>query len=170
MKIYNEEKTEILENPDLNLGYLKQDCLVKIIPEQKEIKKVSHYEPIKIYYTDKTSSTPEELDETKEIFGKQMKEVIDVEGQPYIAEHEEKEEIQVYIPYTEAEILDNKKNNLRLWREKYFTIIDRAVWFDCLSEADKNLVRIFRTKLLNITETLEYPEVPECVTKEVKAV
>ena len=32
MKIYNQEKTEIIENPDLEKGYLKFDEIVTIIP------------------------------------------------------------------------------------------------------------------------------------------
>lgn len=170
MKIYNEEKTEILENPDLELGYLKQDYLTKIIPEQQEVKQVLRKEIIRVAYTDGTVSVGDEIDKTKKVKGMEFREVVDVEGKPYVPEHEEKEEIQVYVPYTEAELLEIKKNKLRAWREQYFKIIDRAVWFDCLSETDKNLVRIFRTELLNITETLEYPEIPECVAKEIKAV
>lgn len=167
MKVYDETKTEILENPDLELGYLKTDYLVKVIPEQEEVKQVSHKEIIRVAYTDGTVSVGNEVDKTKKVKGMEVREVVDVEGKPYIPEHEEKEEIQVYVLYTEDELLENKKNKFRAWREQYFKVIDRAVWFDCLSETDKNLVRIFRTELLNITETLEYPEIPECVSKEV---
>lgn len=167
MNIYNESKTEILENPDLVLGYLKQDYLTKIIPEQQEIKQISHEEVIRVAYTDGTISIGSDIDTSKKVKGKQVKEVIDIEGKPYVPEHEETEEILVYIPYTESELLENKKNKFRAWREQYFKIIDRAVWFDCLSEADKSLVRIFRNNLLNITETFQYPEIPECVAREV---
>ena len=168
MTIYNQNKTEVIENPDLEKGYLEMDYITKIIPEQKEVKKVSHYEPVRIFYKDGTSSSPEDIDSTKEIKGRQMREVVDVEGVPYIAEHEEKEEIQVYIPYTEEQLLEIKKEQFRAWREQYFNVIDRAVWFDCLTEDDKNKVRIFRLKLLTITDTLEYPEVPDCVKSQIK--
>ena len=168
MTIYNQSKTEVIENPDLEKGYLKEDAITKIIPEQKEVKKVSHHEVVRIFYKDGTSSSPEDLDETKEIRGREMKEVVDVEGVPYVAEHEEVENIQVYIPYTEKQLLEIKKNKFRAWREQYFKIIDRAVWFDCLTDDDKNKVRIFRTKLLTITDTFEYPEIPDCVKSQIK--
>ena len=170
MKIYNQDKTEVIENPDLEKGYLKMDYITKIIPEQKEVKQVSHKEIIRVFYKDGTSSSGADIDSTKEIKGREVKEVIDVEGVPYVPEHEEKEEIQVYIPYTDAELLEIEKDQYRAWREKYFKIIDRAVWFDCLSDADKNKVRIFRLELLNITKTLEYPEVPDCVKSQIKEV
>lgn len=168
MKIYNQDKTEVIENPNLEKGYLEMDYITKIIPEQKEIKKVSHHEVVRIFYKDGTSSSLEDFDETKEIRGRELKEVVDVEPIPYVAEHEEKEEIQVYIPYTEEQLLEIKKNQFRAWREKYFNVIDRAVWFDCLTEDDKNKVRIFRTKLLTITDTFEYPEIPDCVKSQIK--
>lgn len=86
MKIYNETKTEIIENPDLEKGYLKFDEIVTIIPEQKAVEEQWHYE-----YKDYPSG------------GRERFKIIDVQGVEYVAEHEEKEEIRVYIPYTEED-------------------------------------------------------------------
>ena len=89
MKIYNEEKTQILDNPDLTNGYLKQDKIViKTIPATEEVKEQFHYVTIKEY----------------ENGGKDVEKVIDVEYQPSKPETYEYEDIQVYIPYTEEEL------------------------------------------------------------------
>ena len=88
MKVYNHDKTEILTDYDLEKGYLKTDVLETEIPEQLAVEEEFHYEVIKEYPTG----------------GKDVKKVIDVEGKPYIAAHTETEEIQVYIPFTDAEL------------------------------------------------------------------
>lgn len=111
MKIYNQEKTELIDNPDLEKGYLINDKITTLIPEQKEVKQISHYEPIRIYYRDGTQSSGEDYDPSKPVKGREMKEVIDVEGVPYIPEHEEYEEIQIYIPYTEEQLKVLKQQN-----------------------------------------------------------
>lgn len=104
MKIYNQEKTEILKNPDLEKGYLVEDKIVsKIIPAQEEVKEQFHYETIREY----------------ENGGKDVKKVVEVEYKPYIPQHEEYEDIQIYIPYTEKELLNNELNKLYTWFNKY---------------------------------------------------
>lgn len=153
MKVYNEEKTQVIENPNLEKGYLKEDkILVRIVPEQLEIQKQSHYETIKEYPNG----------------GKEVKEVVDVEYKPYVPKHEEWEDIQVYILYTEAELLERKKQALRNWRENCFKVIDRAVWYDSLTDPEKQEVKAFRQKLLDITQTLEKPTLPQVVAVEIK--
>lgn len=88
MKVYNQNKTEILTEFDLEKGYLKSDTLEIEIPEQNAVEEKYHYETVKEY----------------ENGGKDVKKVIDVEAKPYISAHIETEEIQVYIPYTEDEL------------------------------------------------------------------
>ena len=157
MKIYNQEKTEIIENPDLEKGYLKDDTrVVRIVPESIEVPEQFHYE-----YTDYKN-------EKGEVYGRDRKKVIDQPYQPHIPMHEETEDIKVYIPYTEQELLERKKQELRNWREKYFNIIDRATWFDSLTDEEKAEVHTFRKALLDITIALEYPEIPECVLSQIK--
>ena len=93
MKIYNEEKTQVLENPDLKKGWLKQDKIViKTIPATEEVKEQFHYVTIKEY----------------ENGGKDVKKVIDVEYQPAKPETYEYEDIQVYVPFTEEELTQNE--------------------------------------------------------------
>lgn len=93
MKIYNEEKTQILNNPDLKKGWLKKDKIViKTIPATEEIKEQGHYVTIREY----------------ENGGKDVEWVVDVEGIPAKPETYEYEDIQVYVPFTEEELTQNE--------------------------------------------------------------
>ena len=113
MRIFNEDKTvqmylkedrvedgDFIDIPDnlicdLSKGKLENDTLIEHIPEQQEIQEQWHYETIKEYPNG----------------GKDVEKVIDVVGQPYIAEHDEVEDILVYKPYTEQEIKVIENNN-----------------------------------------------------------
>ena len=88
MRIFNEDKTVELLDCDLEKGYLKKDVIETDIPEQEEVVEEWHYETIKEYPNG----------------GKILEKVIDVEGKPYIPAHTEREEIWVYLPYTEEEL------------------------------------------------------------------
>lgn len=157
MKIYNESKTEILENVDLEKGYLKEDKLViRVVPAQEEVQEQFHYE-YKDYTNDKG-----------EVYGRDRIKVVDVPYQPAVEEHEETEDIQVYVPYTEEELLKRQKQELRNYRQKFFDVIDCAVWYDCLTDKEKQEVKEFRYALLDITETLEKPTIPACVLERIK--
>ena len=113
MRIFNEDKTvqmylkedrvedgDFIDIPnslicDLSKGKLINDTLIEHIPEQQEIQEQWHYETVKEYPNG----------------GKDVEKVIDVVGQPYIAEHDEVEDILVYKPYSEQEIKVIKNNN-----------------------------------------------------------
>ena len=113
MRIFNEDKTvqmylkedrvedgDYIDIPDdlicdLSKGKLENDTLIEHIPEQQEIQEQWHYETIKEYPNG----------------GKDVEKVIDVVGQPYIAEHDEVEDILVYKPYSQQEIKAIKNNN-----------------------------------------------------------
>lgn len=113
MRIFNEDKTvqmylaedrvedgDFIDIPDslicdLSKGKLENDTLIKHIPEQQEIQEQWHYETVKEYPNG----------------GKDVEKVIDVVGQPYIAEHDEVEDILVYKTYSEHQLkkLENEK-------------------------------------------------------------
>ena len=113
MRIFNENKTvqmylkedrvedgDFIDIPDslicdLSKGKLENDTLIEHIPEQQEIQEQWHYETVKEYPNG----------------GKDVEKVIDVVGQPYIAEHDEVEDILVYKPYSEQEIKVIENNN-----------------------------------------------------------
>lgn len=93
MKIYNKHKTQILDNPDLKKGWLKDDKIViKTIPATEEVEEQGHWVTIMEY----------------ENGGKDVEWVVDVEGIPAKPETYEYEDIQVYVPYTEEELKQNR--------------------------------------------------------------
>lgn len=98
MKIYNEAKTEIIENPDLTKGWLNEDKIVsKIIPAVEAVQEQGHYEIVCEY----------------ENGGKDVEWVIDVLGIEAQPETYEYEDILVYIPYTQTEIIQNTISQLK---------------------------------------------------------
>ena len=88
MRIFNTDKTVELFEYDKSRGYLKDDVIETEIPEQAEVEEKWHYEVIREYPNG----------------GKDVRKVIDVEGQAYVPSHTEREEIYVYVPYTEEEL------------------------------------------------------------------
>lgn len=111
MKVFNQDKTqELKENEyDLNLGHLESDTLITHIEAVEGIKEQGHYEIVKEY---------------PETGGKEVEWVIDVPKVEAVEEHNEIEEIYVYIPYTESELRDIKIQNYHnkvseLIRQKY---------------------------------------------------
>lgn len=143
MKIYNETKTGILDNPDLEKGRLIQDKIVtKTIPAQEEVQEQFHYE-----YKEYPNG------------GKDQIKVIDVEYRPAKSETYEYEDIQVYKPYTEEEYI----NNLRAKREtECFPIVNRGqLWYDTLTETQLNELNTWYHEWLDVTETLVIPTKPD---------
>lgn len=88
MRVFNVNKEIELNEYNLEKGYLKPDVLEVNVPEQTAVEEVSHYEVIREYPNG----------------GKDVEKVIDVEGKPYVPAHVEREDIQVYILYTDAEL------------------------------------------------------------------
>ena len=88
MRVFNANKEIELNEYDLEKGYLKPEALEVNVPEQTAVEEVSHYEVIREYPGG----------------GKDVKKVIDVEGKPYVPAHVKREEIQIYVPYTEREL------------------------------------------------------------------
>lgn len=153
MRVFNKEKTLELNVYDLEKGYLVDDKLFICHHESKEeIKEVFHYETTAVYPNG----------------GKTVNKVIDIPYQPNIDAYDEYEEIKIYIPYSIEELLEIEKNKLREWREQYFRVIDRACWYDTLTDVEKSQVLIFRSKLLDITRTFEKPTIPDCVSNQIK--
>lgn len=145
MKIYNETKTELLLNPDLEKGHLIQDKIVtKTIPAQQEVQEQFHYE-----YKEYPNG------------GKDQIKVIDVAYRPAKPETYEYEDIKIYKPYTEEEF----KNNLRAKREtECFPIINRGqLWYDTLTEAQKAELKEWYIAWLDVTDTLVVPNKPDWI-------
>lgn len=144
MEIYNQDKTTLLKDPDLEKGYLKSDQIIIKHPEQQAIPEQSHYITTKTYPNG----------------GQDVKKIIDIPARKYQPARDEITDILVYIPYTEKDLLQQEQNKLREWRQAYFKIIDRAVWYDTLTSEQKEEVKRFRQELLDITITMIKPTPP----------
>ena len=103
MKVYNQEKTQVLNEYDLNKGYLIEDTLITHFDEIQAVKEQGHYETIAEYDNG----------------GKDVKWVVDVEGVEYQEPKEIVEKILVYIPYTDKELqiksANQELNNIKAW-------------------------------------------------------
>ena len=105
MKVYNNEKTQILTEYDLAKGYLIEDTITINQPEIQAVEEQYHYETIKEY----------------ENGGKDVKKVVDVAGVEYQPAKTYEEEIYVYVPYTPDELAKQKA---------YQEIQELKEWFD----------------------------------------
>ena len=170
MKIYNEEKTKELSynDIDLSLGQLITDHI--IINHHDKVEAKSIQEQIK-----ELESQGKKIEQYGETYylvlneystgGKDLRPISDV---PEQKAWDETEEILVFKLFTPEELLENKKNELRSWRLNYLTVLDRACWYDSLTQEQKIVAKTFRQQLLDITTTLNKPEIPEFIAKEIK--
>lgn len=90
MKVYNKDRTQILTEYDLDKGHLVYDTLTKHVEAIEPVEEQFHYETIAEYPNG----------------GKDVKKVIDVAAVKGVAAYDEIEEIQIYIPYTEDELIE----------------------------------------------------------------
>ena len=110
-RIFNETKDRIL-NPseiDLKKGYLVDDFISHHVEEKEEIPDEGHYEVIAEYDNG----------------GKDLQWVIDKVGQRYCPAHDETEEIQIYILYTDDQL---KALGLYEWSEEELLKIRKDEW------------------------------------------
>ena len=113
MEIYNENKTQILENYDLKLGKLVNDTLEVVIPEVQAVEEKYHYETVAIYDNG----------------GKDVKKVIDVEGVEYQPQKTIQKDILVYVPFSENELKQRKIVKLENWFDSYFDkMLTQSLW------------------------------------------
>ena len=149
MKVYNKDKTQILETYDLTKGYLKEDVITIHFEEVKAVKEQGHYETIAEYANG----------------GKDIKWVVDVQGAEYQPARDKEEKMLVYIPYSENELLENRKNVLRNKRQlECFSIINRGeLWYKNLTDEQKEELEIWYKKWLDVTETLVEPVKPSWI-------
>lgn len=95
MEIYN-EKMELIENPDLSLGWLEESVRKVEHPSVDGVEEVWHYEVKKTYPNG----------------GKDLKKVIDVPGVEAREAWTEEIPILIYHPYTQEELdaIEAEKN------------------------------------------------------------
>ena len=145
MKVYNKDKTTIIEQPNLQLGYIKLDTLRTHIPAISKVDEVFHYEVIAEYANG----------------GKSVKKVIDKPQIEPQAEYWKEEDIYVYIPYTEAELQEIRLNKLRTQRKPLLEAFDK--WEKAVlrgRELDDEQIMNWFYELLDLKQTA-FDNIPE---------
>lgn len=103
MRVFNVNKTEELKEYDLNLGHLESGTLVTHVEAVEGVEGKGHYKTVREYPNG----------------GKDVEWVIDIPRVEAVEEHDEIEDILVYIPYTEEELtrmnLHTEKAELEAW-------------------------------------------------------
>ena len=150
MRVFNKNKTIELTEYDLRKGYLCDDKLfVKHHDAIEAVEEQGHYEVVKEFPNG----------------GKTVEWVVDVPAVEAKEAYDEYEEIQVYIPYTEEELEENKKSYYKFLieqyiREKYSASDEIAIlrkaniepceykeWFDyvesCIEKAKKEIYFLY---------------------------
>ena len=146
MKIYNQDKSQIITDYDETKGRLVEDTLTYIRPEIKEVAEQGHYEVIKEYPNG----------------GKDVKWVVDIKGIKGSPKKEIEEQILVFVPYSSSELLEIELEQLRYKREiECFDIVNRgAVWYDTLTAEQKQELAEWYRAWLDVTETRKIPQRP----------
>lgn len=147
--IYNKNKTMILENVDLENGYLAEDTIIHEIAEVEEVAEQSHLELIKEYDNG----------------GKDYKKVIDVKAVSAVPFYQKTEEIDIYIPYTIEQLHNSTKSKLRENRERLcFSVINRGkLWYDTLTTVQLAALAEWYALWLNVTTSLQEPTTPDFI-------
>jgi len=132
MRILNEKDVEIQEEDvDTTKGYLKPDKVFKEHVEHQDAKpEIKHYEITTFYFEDGTKLNVSDNNdphvkviddqagifdyinddgEEKQMRGADIKSVIDQKESAEIEEHDEYEDIQRYVLYTDEELAEQKK-------------------------------------------------------------
>lgn len=146
MKVYNKEKTEILETYDPTKGFLKPD---KILKEHHEaVKENTAEEKAKelIKNGANVEKIGEKLYEIKAVY-ENGREVKEVKANPAKEAYDEYEDIKVYIPYTEQEIKAQEKIRQIAEYKKYLADTDYIVLkiAEALAENDTKTVTALKT-------------------------
>ena len=150
MRIFNQEKTQELFEPDLEKGYLQSDTLfIQHHNAVEEVKEQGHYETLVEYPNG----------------GKDVSWVVDVPAVEAKEAYDEYENIQVYIPYSEEELESMKQQEIRNRREKEcFPIINRgSLWYNKLTEKQKAELSTWYEAWLDAPATNVIPNKPSWI-------
>lgn len=162
MKIYNESKTQELKDPDLSLGKLVEDKIFVMhhdaVPAivgktSEQIAKEMVAQGAETFFNEKQGlwySVVKKFDNG----GRSVKAIYPVQAVPAKDAWDEYEDIYVYIPYTEEELLENKKNALREERKVLLDAFDK--WEKAVlrgREKDDTSIMSWYRDLLNLVES-----------------
>lgn len=110
MKIYNEQMEEI-ESPDLKLGWLEETVRRVAHEAVQAVQEIWHYETVAEY----------------ENGGRDVVKVVDVPGVPAREAWEERVPIQIYHPYTQAQLEKIEAENNRPTQEERLQRMEEAM-------------------------------------------
>lgn len=160
MKIYNQEKTQILENPDLSAGTLQKDKILVQAHAAVAEKSAAEYAA----ELEAQGATVEQIRgkfyNVVKVFPNGGKTVREIKGTPAQEAWNEYEDIQVYIPYTAEELQAQTLSKIRGRRaQECFPIVNRGVlWYKKLTEAQRQELSAWYEAWLDAPQTGVVPE------------
>ena len=177
MKIYNESKTEILETYDVKKGYLKADKIFKEHHEAVPGVPAITVQAKAAAITANGGKVEEIGDKYYEVVaefpngGKTVREIVETPAIPEKEAYDEYEDIQVYVPYTEEELNEIKRADIRRRRvSECFAVINRGkLWYDRLTVTEEIELTDWYNAWLDAPETLVVPERPAWIDNKIKA-
>lgn len=177
MKVYNENKTKVLETYDLELGYLKADKLFKEHHEAvQEVPAITVQAKVAVITANggKVEEIGEKHYEVVAEFpngGKTVREIVETPAIPGKEAYDEYEDIQVYVPYTAEELDEIKRADIRRRRvSECFSVINRGkLWYDRLSVVQEVQLTDWYDAWLDAPETLVVPERPSWIDSKIES-
>lgn len=97
MKVYNEDKTKELQEYDLTKGHLESDVLTTHHEGVVGVEEQGHYETIAKYPNG----------------GKDVAWIVDIPGVKSVEPYDTYEDILIYVPYTEQELVKQRISELK---------------------------------------------------------
>lgn len=173
MRIYNQDKTQEIFDPDLTKGKLVESTLfISHHPEQEKVEGKTAEEVAKALleagekvFLDEKKNCWYRVKEEYKNGGRWVEKIDGIREIPKKGAWDEYEDIYVYIPYTEEELLENKKNALREERKVLLEAFDK--WEKAVlrgREKDDTSIMNWYRDLLNLVESAFLDEnVPERV-------
>lgn len=154
MKVYNKEKTEVLETYDLTKGFLKTDKILKVhheaVPAAPAVTVASKIEAILTNGGKVIEVDGIHYEVVKEFpnGGRTLEQIEETPGVPKQEAYDQYEDIRVYIPYTEQEIKAQEKIKKVLECKKYLADTDYIVLKigECLADGNTEEAAAIKTK------------------------
>lgn len=143
MEVYNQEKTRILSEDeyDSTKGRFADDTITIHHDEVKAVERQVHYEVVKEYPNG----------------GREVKEIVDVEGVEPKDAYDEKKKVTVFIPYTEEELEAMRKEQAILNRKSELEETDYAIikFMDSYIKGNPALLAEFEKEYKGLLEKRE---------------
>ncbi len=105
------------------------------------------------------------------VYGAEVKTVWDTPPVKAREAYDEYEDILVYIPFTDEQIREQKREGLRKRRERIcFSVINRGrLWYDSLTEEQTAELAIWYRDWLDATDTLVEPSAPAWIDERLRS-